>query len=329
MSHQIIDLFAGPGGRDEGLRMVGRSDVLGIEWDTSACNTARAAGHDRLQADVAALDPGDFRGSGVEGVVASPPCQGFSPAGAGRSRSDAHLLMKAIGDIALGRDPRADLHASMNDDRSVLVLEPLRWALELRPEWLDWEQVPVVLPLWEACAAVLAECGYSTWAGLVGAEQYGVPQSRTRAKLLASRQGRVTRPVATHSRYYPKTPYRLDPGLPAWVSMGEALGWGMPPLEWVYRTSTMPRATRRTLDLPAPTIAFGNDANSAGWLHGDDHFRVTVTEAAVLQSFPSDYPWRGSQTDQYRQVADAVPPLMDAHCFQALGVGSLVSARAA
>ena len=31
----IIDLFAGPGGWDEGLRMIGRTDVLGIEWDES------------------------------------------------------------------------------------------------------------------------------------------------------------------------------------------------------------------------------------------------------------------------------------------------------
>ena len=32
MSHAILDLFAGPGGWDVGLRMLGRgSDVLGIE----------------------------------------------------------------------------------------------------------------------------------------------------------------------------------------------------------------------------------------------------------------------------------------------------------
>ena len=33
MNAKIIDLFAGPGGWDEGLRMLGREDVVGVEWD--------------------------------------------------------------------------------------------------------------------------------------------------------------------------------------------------------------------------------------------------------------------------------------------------------
>lgn len=75
----IVDLFAGPGGWDEGLRMIGRTDVLGIEWDESACLTAEAAGHRRVRADVAKLDPRDH--IGAEGLIASPPCQAWSLAG--------------------------------------------------------------------------------------------------------------------------------------------------------------------------------------------------------------------------------------------------------
>ena len=56
----IRDDFAGPGGWDEGLRLLGVTDhVVGFEWDRSACLTAKAeqiaegppmshAGHKRL-----------------------------------------------------------------------------------------------------------------------------------------------------------------------------------------------------------------------------------------------------------------------------------------
>jgi DNA (cytosine-5)-methyltransferase 1 len=43
---------------------------------------------------------------------------------------------------------------------------------------------------------------------------------------------------------------------------------------------------------------------------GEQTVRVTVQEAAVLQSFPADYPWQGNKSQQYRCVGDAVPPLL-------------------
>ena len=75
MTRRIVDTFAGPGGWDEGMRMLGLGDVIGIEWDTAACATAEAAGHRRIQADVAALDP---LGWPCWGKVSSPPCQACS-----------------------------------------------------------------------------------------------------------------------------------------------------------------------------------------------------------------------------------------------------------
>lgn len=81
---RIVDLFAGPGGWEEGLRELG-DRALGIDLDPIACASAEAAGHERLCADVAALEPGDF--APAWGLIASPPCQAYSTAGKGLGRS--------------------------------------------------------------------------------------------------------------------------------------------------------------------------------------------------------------------------------------------------
>jgi len=36
--------------------------------------------------------------------------------------------------------------------------------------------------------------------------------------------------------------------------------------------------------------------------------RLTVEEAAAIQTFPSDVPWQGTQSARFRQIGNAVPP---------------------
>lgn len=356
---EVIDLFAGPGGWDEGLRMLGVTNVLGVEFEKNACATAEAAGHERLLADIADTNPHTIA-ERVTGLIGSPPCPGFSAAGKGLGRKDFELLLWAIGQIGDGRpvDETLDaVRAQQNDHRSALTLEPLRWALALDPEWITLEQVPTVLPLWQAYAQLLATRGYSVWTGNLQAEQYGVPQTRKRAVLIASRTQEATQPVPTHSRYYPRTPDKLDPGVEKWVSMADALGWGLsrrpsptitgggtetggaePIAKWdrythrpdFIRMTKMPNSAQRTLEQPAPTMAFGHDSASCRWFaDGEPIRRITVVEAATLQSFPSDYPWQGGAGQQFQQVGNAVPPLLAAHVLAAVGVGQLESEVAA
>lgn len=234
MELNAIDLFAGPGGTDLGAQAVG-IDPLGIELDADACATRKAAGLRTYRGDVAEFSPEDFAseraGGPIDLLMASPPCQSFSMAGDRKGHDDIDLIRELTVALARGEDLRSQLRSQFADERSILVVEPLRWALALRPRWIMLEQVPPVLPYWREVARVLEAEGWLTWAGVLEAERYGVPQTRERAILLADRERQPHPPQPTHQRYVPGEPARHDVTLEGeiepWVSMAEALGWGM------------------------------------------------------------------------------------------------------
>jgi DNA (cytosine-5)-methyltransferase 1 len=444
-----VDLFGGPGGWDYALKLLG-IDVLGIEWDDAACATREAAGLRTLQADVSMLDPFDF--APVRLCIASPPCPSFSSAGKGLGIEDLPLVYEAASAIDAG-EPIPEL--DWKDERSALVVEPLRWALALEPDYLAWEQVPPVLPFWEFCAGVLRERGYSVWTGILSAEQFGVAQTRKRAILMADRRSKVEPPAPTHAKYVKPKKERAEQGLfdaprevdrivrpedrhlLPWVSMAEALGWAEGPepspaptvsgggtgsgggvevfagahaRRRVLRANAQSNAAVRSADEPAPTITGGHDtgghdtgdrvwvmaktedrperkAQGAGnsprpvtdpaatvgsradlskWIYdrpaptivttrrskgwgwnprqnggtvrdasepaptvlgeglakgvpvwddepdsrpkaGENAVRVSLEEAAILQSFPPDYPFQGTKSKRFLQVGNAVP----------------------
>ncbi len=226
----ILQGFAGPGGWCTGLRIAGYDGpAVGIEVDRTACRTGVAAGHWRVQADVATF-PLDHLAGAITGVILSPPCPTFSTAGDGAGKVDLPNVLRLIADFAAGRDPGA---YEWEDERSRLTAEPMRWAVALRPRWVALEQVPPVLPIWRYTAELLRKRGYRTWCGVLSAEEYGVPQTRKRAILMASLDGPVSPPVPTHQPYRSGRGALTEPDLfgdllPPPISMAEALGWGLP-----------------------------------------------------------------------------------------------------
>ncbi|MDF9816714.1 DNA (cytosine-5)-methyltransferase 1 [Streptomyces sp. SPB162] len=138
-------------------------------------------------------------------------------------------MHEAVENLADGRDIRERLLPACRDQRSLLAAEPMRYLHALNtvgePEWIAMEEVPDVLPLWKQYAAVLRRWGFSVWCGILNAADYGVPQTRKRAILLASRIRTAQPPAPTHARV--AEPESLfGPGRAGWVSMAQALGWG-------------------------------------------------------------------------------------------------------
>ncbi|MGW2721047.1 DNA cytosine methyltransferase [Streptomyces sp. NPDC001492] len=223
----ILDLFAGPGGWSHALNVLGARDI-GLEWDEWACKTRAMAGQLTIRTDVARYPVWIFSGQ-VLGLIASPPCQAWSMAGKRLGLVDQPLVHQAVADLAAGRDTREQLLHACADERSLLAAEPMRYLHALNtvgePEWVVMEEVPDVLPLWRQYAAILRTWGFSVWTGILNAADYGVPQTRKRAILLASRVRTAEPSPPTHAQL--AEPESLfGPGRARWVSMAEALGWG-------------------------------------------------------------------------------------------------------
>jgi DNA (cytosine-5)-methyltransferase 1 len=364
---RVLDLFAGPGGLDVAAHFLGFKSV-GIEWDRNACETRYAAGLPTIHADVSVMRETRFDEipKSVDVLAGGPPCQSFSVAGNGAGRRALDTVKEFIHRLVDGEDEAKideDLHA-LGDSRTALVLEPLRWLIKaIETEGRDpykvivLEQVPAVLPLWEVYAKLLrggegrlrgvkyeAEC----WE--LKTEQFGVPQTRTRAVLVARTPGHgAIEPLEpTHLPFELHRGKRKAPQadeLPTdcvipgakqrWISMAEALDAASKLKNSLVDVSRL-RTGGELKFFIVSNYGSGGDPKNRGRRHSSEPSftvtgkisrnkvyksdveytaaqpdRFTIPESGVLQTFPHNFPWSGQ--DQAQQVGNAVPPRLGMH----------------
>ncbi len=304
-----MELFAGAGGATTGL-IEARLDVVRcVEWDRDAHATAIAAGHPSVLGDVRdpSLDVED-----IDLLWSSFPCQAWSLAGKRLGPTDARNGWPWTVDAIDRMGP------SWFAGENVVGL-----TLHSRREHVGG--VPVDLGRCPGCyfdRVILAELRERfeevSWK-ILDAADYGVPQHRRRVFIVAGPRASGW-PGATHCG--------AASGRRAWNTMGGALGL----VGGSARPGTRAESQPELLGRPAPTVTTtevkgtrgeamrgGPDrASDALWLATGVR-RLTVAQCAALQAFPPDYPWRGNQASVYRQIGNAVPPVMGEVVGRAVG----------
>jgi DNA (cytosine-5)-methyltransferase 1 len=279
-----LDLFAGCGGLALGFESLG-FETIGYEMIEQAAQTYRA--NLKGPCHQVTLTP-DFVFPRADVVIGGPPCQPFSVGGHQRGLDDA-------------RDGFPTFISAVRQARpKVWMFENVRGLLYRNRWYLD--QV----------IDELETLGYRTHAALYNAVDYGVPQSRERVIVFGS-QGALSPPVGGRHR----------------VTAGDALQElaRRAPADGKYLTASMDAYVKRYeiaskcinprdlhLDRPARTLTCRNLAGATGDMHrvrlpDGRRRRLSVREAARLQSFPDWFEFSGAEGSQFEQVGNAVAPL--------------------
>ena len=288
-----LELCAGGGGAALGLEQAGISSAALIENDPHACATLR---HNRpywnvIQADIKRFDADYWRG--VDLLSGGLPCPPFSIASKQLGADDDRNLFPAMLRIAKVVQPRA------------ILIENVRGILTSRFDAFR-----------AAVDVTLDKEGFDTyWTGF-NAVDFGVPQTRFRAFLVALRRGE-TKPLAWPITMNTK-PLTVGAAL---ADMMSERGWRGADLWAKNACAPAPtivggshkhggpdlgptRARREWAELGVNGLSIASEPPAPDF---EGMPRLTIPMVARLQSFPDDWRFVGSKTHAYRQVGNALP----------------------
>lgn len=281
----VLDLFAGCGGLALGFEAQG-FETTGFEMDEDYCATYRRNLKGLCIQSV--LTPAtDYPQAKV--IIGGPPCQPFSVIGKQKGLIDARDGFPAF------------LSAINKIKPDIWLFENVR-GLYYRNKWYL-----------NSIVQKLRSTGYLVEVKLLNASNFGVPQNRERVIVVGHRgkfafppisQGKITsgQALGEMAAQIPDDAKFLTPEMDAYIAKYEKASYCIVPRDL-------------HLDRPARTLTCRNLAAPTGdmmrvRLPDGRRRRLTVREAARLQSFPDWFVFEGNEESQFYQIGNAVPPLM-------------------
>lgn len=318
-----VDLFCGAGGLTHGFVLEGIPVVAGIDMDP-ACQFPYEEnnGAKFMQRDIKTVTERElkdlFKGADIKILAGCAPCQPFS--------TYAHRY-------------------ELDGGKWGLLYEFSRLVEGAKPDIITMENVPSVEKhkVFDDFVKALEAKNYKVWKSIVDSSQYGVPQSRRRMVLLASKYGDITMIPPTHAK--PVTVRQAIGKLKPLAAGEQALRDRLHASATLSKKNVLrikasrPGGTwrdwpkslvaechrgesgrtyasvygRMEWDKPAPTMTtqcygFGNGRFG----HPEQDRAISLREAAILQSFPKNYAFVPVGGDVHfttlgRLIGNAVP----------------------
>lgn len=304
---KLVSLYCGGGGLDLGFSLAGFVPAFSTDIDERFCQTIiqNLPGHvvephdmNDLTGEYVLSKIGDF-----DMVIGGPPCQSYSILGS---------------------------RGSINDPRGRLVYEYAHFIRDTKPKAFLFENVPGILTVnkgadWKRLVDYFhKETSYDIRWTKLNSAMFGVPQLRERVILIGFRD-KVNFNWPAQKHYFTNQPLLgLKEPRPAWMALENVEG--LPNHLLRVHSERVSNRYSKILpgdrdridhtdrihpDRPSGTVLVGSGKGGGRpFIHPYEDRHITVREAARLQSFPDWWVFQGGPTSQYRQVGNAVPPLM-------------------
>ncbi|MDP2585932.1 MAG: DNA cytosine methyltransferase [Candidatus Levybacteria bacterium] len=303
-NYSIISLFAGCGGMDLGF--TGGFTSLGkkypkrnfvISWandiDENACKTYKEYfGHEIVCGDITQILNGKKQSSLFEQsmpktadiVIGGFPCQDFSHAGKRLGfGSKRGMLYQSMVEVVRRTKPL------------VFIAENVKGLLTMN----NGEAIKTIISDFESL-------GYHVAYNLYLAADYGVPQMRERVVIVGTLKEKL--PPFEH----PKNKRKKE----NWVTVEKAIGDLEALEEGKHQNHFWSKAKKNNgqgnnkikKDAPGPTMRAEHHGNIE--FHWNGKRRLSAREAARIQSFPDDMTFLPSTSSAYKQIGNAVPPVL-------------------